>query len=217
MTTTTETFDEAALAALPPVSGFVEASRKQAFEEYRTLPIPSQETEEWRYTDLSAFDLSFVPHTPGHGAGGAPAQDDAMGATMLQHNSSIVLTTSGQDLAAQGVILCDLDEAATEHADLVEPHLHRLVPTDRTKFTALHGAFRTGGTFLYVPDDVAVALPLQTLTWLDADGAAVFPHTLIVTGAHAEVTFIDRYSSPDLNRAFSDAVTEIVVGDGAHV
>ena len=216
MTTTTETFDEAALAALPRVPGFVEASRKQAFEEYRTLPIPSQETEEWRYTDLSDFDLSFVPHTPGHGAG-APAQDGAMGATMLQHNSSIMLTTSGQDLAAQGVILCDLDVAATEHPELVEPHLHRLIPTDRTKFTALHGAFRTGGTFLFVPESVAVALPLQTLTWLDADGAAVFPHTLIVTGAHAEVTFIDRYSSPDLNRAFSDAVTEIVVGDGAHV
>lgn len=216
MTTTTETFDEAALAALPAVPSFVESIRKQAFEEYRALPIPSQETEEWRYTDLSSFDLGFVPHTPGHGRG-APSQDAAMGATMLQHNSSVVLTASGQDLASRGVIFCDLDLAAAERPDLVEPHLHRLVPTHRTKFAALHGAFRTGGTFLYVPDGVAVELPLQTLTWLDADGAAVFPHTLIVTGSHAEVTFIDRYSSPDLPRAFSDSVAEIVVGDGAHV
>lgn len=219
MTTDTEnvtTFDERALAALPSAPSFVEALRKQAFEEYRSTPMPSPETEEWRYTDLSAFDLSFVPHTPGHGKG-VPTQEGELGATMLQHNSSIVLTTSGQDLAAYGVIFQDLDRAAEEHPDLVEPHLHRLVPTDRTKFAALHGAFRTGGTFLYVPEGVAVELPLQTLTWLDADGASVFPHTLIVTGAHAEVTFIDRFSSPDLDRAFSDAVTEIVVGDGAHV
>jgi Fe-S cluster assembly protein SufD len=31
------------------------------------------------------------------------------------------------------------------------------------------------------------------------------------------VTFIDRYASPALTHAFSDAVAEIVVGDGAHV
>jgi Fe-S cluster assembly protein SufD len=216
VTTTTETFDEAALAALPDAPDFVQGIRKQAFEEFRTLPIPSQATEEWRYTDLSEFELSFVPHTPGHG-NGAPEPDGEVGGALLQHNSSIVLTTSGQDLAAQGVILQDLDQAAVEHPELVEPHLHRLVPTDRTKFAALHGAFRTGGTFLYVPDGVAVDLPLQTLTWLDADGAAVFPHTLIVTGTNAEVTFIDRTASPDLTRAFSDAITEIVVGDGSHV
>jgi Fe-S cluster assembly protein SufD len=216
VTTTTETFDETALAALPQAPGFIESIRKQAFEEYRTLPIPSQETEEWRYTDLSDFDLSFVPHTPGHG-NETPEPEGDVGGALLQHNSSIVLTTSGQDLASQGVILQDLDRAAVEHPELVEPHLHRLVPTDRTKFAALHGAFRTGGTFLYVPDGVRVDLPLQTLTWLDADGAAVFPHTLIVTGTNAEVTFIDRTASPDLTRAFSDAITEIVVGDGAHV
>jgi len=35
--------------------------------------------------------------------------------------------------------------------------------------------------------------------------------------AGAEVTFIERYASPDLQRAFSDAITEIYVGDGAHV
>jgi Fe-S cluster assembly protein SufD len=91
------------------------------------------------------------------------------------------------------------------------------VPTDRTMFTALHGAFRTGGTFLYVPADVAVEMPLQTVTYLDADGAAVFPHTLLIAERGAEVTFIDRYVSPDLERGLSDAVTEIVVGDGAHV
>ncbi len=216
MTTTTDTFDEAALASLPDAPDFVQGIRKQAFEEYRALPIPSQETEEWRYTDLSAFDLSFEPHTPGHG-NGAPEPQGEVGGALLQHNSSIVLTTSGQDLEARGVILQDLDQAAIDHPELVAPHLHRLVPTDRTKFAALHGAFRTGGTFLYVPDGVAVELPLQTLTWLDADGAAVFPHTLIVTGTNAEVTFIDRTASPDLTRAFSDAITEIVVGDGAHV
>lgn len=207
-TVATTTFDESALEALPDAPGFIQTIRKQAFEEFRALPIPSQETEEWRYTDLSDFDLSFRPHVPGHNG-------HAAGSTT--HGSSTARTTSNQDVRSLGVIFCDLDEAAEEHPDLVEPHLHRLVPTTRTKFTALHGAFRTGGTFLFVPPAVTIELPLQTVTYLDADGTAVFPHTLIVVGDDADVTFIDRYSSPDLERAFSDAITEIVVGRAARV
>ncbi len=135
----------------------------------------------------------------------------------IQRNSEVISTQLASGASEAGVIFCDLDVAAATHPDLVERYLHSLVPTSRTKFLALHGAFRTGGTFLHVPDGVEVDLPLQTLTYLDADGAAVFPHTLIVVGKHASVTFIDRYVSPDLTRAFSNAVTEIVVGDGARV
>jgi len=191
---TSTTFDEAAFELLPKTTEPLQRMRKQAFEEFRALPIPSQETEEWRYTDLSEFELSFEPHVPGG-----------------------VRTTSGQDLDGCGVVFTDLDGAAESHPDLVERTLHTLVPTDRTKFTALHGAFRTGGTFLYVPRDVRVELPLETLPYLDADGAATFPHTLLIADEGADVTFIDRFTSPDLTRALSDAVVEIVVGDGAHV
>jgi Fe-S cluster assembly protein SufD len=188
------TFDERALDALPPAPDYLKGLRKQAFEEFRVLPIPSQETEEWRYTDLSSFDLSFDPQTAGH-----------------------TRTTSNQTLDGTGVLFCDLDQAIEQHADLVEPRLHALVPTARTKFTALHGAFRTGGTFLYVPRDVRLELPLQTLTYLHDDGTAVFPHTLLIADEGADVTFIDRFSSHDVDRVFSDAVVEIYIGDGARV
>ena len=225
--TTITTFDERALASLPEAAGFTGPVRKQAFEEFLALPVPSQSTEEWRYTDLSGLELSFDPYTPGGRAENLDGVPDpiqaAVGAVgeraglQIQHNSDVMLTPLEPSLADKGVIFTDLDAAAATHPDLVAASLHRLVPTARTKFTALHGAFRAGGTFLYVPRDTVVELPLQTLTWVDADGAAVFPHTLIVVEAGAEVTFIDRYASPPLTRALSDAVTEIVVGDGAHV
>ena len=225
--TVATTFDEQALASLPEAAGFTGPLRKQAFEEFQALPVPSQSTEEWRYTDLSGFALSFDPYTPGGRAANLDEVPDpilaAAGAVgeraglQVQHNSEVMLTRLDPALAARGVIFADLDAAAATHPDLVEASLHRLVPTSRTKFVALHGAFRTGGTFLYVPRDTAIDLPLQTLTWLDAEGGAVFPHTLIVVEAGAQVTFIDRYASPPLSGAFSDAVTEIIVGDGAHV
>jgi Fe-S cluster assembly protein SufD len=221
------TFDEAALSSLPEAAGFAGPLRKQAFEEFLALPMPSQETEEWRYTDLADFELSFAPYTPG---GRATSLDDVpdeiqratgrigeRAGLMIQHNSDMLIAHLDPELAAKGVVFTDLDAAAATHPDLVERTLHSLVPTNRTRFTALHGAFRTGGTFLYVPRDTKVDLPLQTLIYLDATGAAVFPHTLIVVEAGAEVTFIERFASPDIRSALSDAVTEIHVGDGAHV
>jgi Fe-S cluster assembly protein SufD len=221
------TFDERALATLPEAAGFTGALRKQAFAEFEALPIPSQETEEWRYTDLSEFELTFAPFTAGGRAenlDGVPGEIlDAAGeigeraGLLIQHDSDVMVSHLDPALSAKGVVFADLDAAAAEHTDVVERYLHDLVPTKRTRFTALHAAFRTGGTFLYVPRDTKVDLPLQTLTFVDVDGAAVFPHTLIVVDAGAEVTFIERYASPDLTRAFSDAITEIHVGNGAHV
>src|SRR3954470_8516028 len=211
------TFDRAALDALPIAPGSTGAIRERAFAQFEALPLPSQETEEWRYTDLSEFDLDLAAHVPGHGEGAPEPRVQGLAASLLQHRSTVVMTTSGQHLEATGVIFCDLGLAAEKSPDLVGKHLHALVPTDRTLFTALHGAFRTGGTFLYVPPDVAVEMPLQTLTYLDADGAAIFPHTLLIADRGSEVTFIDRYVSPPLERALSDAVVEIVAQDGARV
>jgi len=221
------TFDERALASLPEAAGFTGDLRRQSFADFEALPMPSQETEEWRYTDLSELELTFAPYTAGGRAenlDGVPGEVlEAAGeigeraGLQIQHDSDVMVTHLDPGLADRGVVFCDLDAAAASHPELIERSLHDLVPTKRTRFTAMHAAFRTGGTFLYVPRDTKVDLPLQTLTYVDVDGAAVFPHTLIVVEAGAEVTFIERYASPDLTRAFSDAITEIHIGDGAHV
>src|SRR5207253_5088290 len=116
-------FDEAAFDLLPKATEPLQRMRKQAFEEFRALPIPSQETEEWRYTDLSDFELSFEAHLP-----------------------SVMRTTSGQDLDGLGVVFSDLDRAAESHVELVERYLHTLVLTVLTKFTVFHGASRPGRT-----------------------------------------------------------------------
>jgi Fe-S cluster assembly protein SufD len=114
------------------------------------------------------------------------------------------------------VIFGDLDTAAARHPDLVEKHLHQLVEPGRTTFTALHAAFRSGGTFVYIPPGIELSAPLQTLTYVDADRAAVFPRTLLIADEGAEVTFIDRYASPPLH-GFSDAIVEIFAGPGSRV
>jgi Fe-S cluster assembly protein SufD len=226
--TAATSFTKEALAGLPRASAFLMSLREQALAEFDAAPIPSQETEEWRYTDLSDFEFDFAPFTPG--GAWADSLDDVpeeiqaaagdigdRAGLQIQRNSEVILSREGPDADRLDVHFEGLDHAIRDHPELVEPYLHAIVPTGRTKFTALHGAFRTGGTYVYVPTGVTVELPLQALTYLDADGAAVFPHTLLIVGDDAEVTFIDRYVSPDLTHAFSDAVVEIYAGNASRV
>ncbi|HEV3474783.1 MAG TPA: Fe-S cluster assembly protein SufD, partial [Actinomycetota bacterium] len=56
-----------------------------------------------------------------------------------------------------------------------------------------------------------------TLTVVDAEGAAVFPHTVVIAEEMAEVTLIDRVTSPDMEAALSVAVTEIFAGPASKV
>jgi Fe-S cluster assembly protein SufD len=224
MTSSTLRFDEEALGRLP-APGFLRDLRAQALEEWRALPVPSQQTEEWRYTDLESFDVNaFAPFVSGggpdvlneHGVLAAAAVTGERSGLQIQRNSEVISTQLANGLAERGLIFGELDDVAERHPDLVEKHLHQLVETDRTTFTALHAAFRSGGTFLYVPPGLELAAPLQTLTYLDADGAAVFPRTLLIAEEGAEVTFIDRYASPSV-RGFSDAIVEIFAGPGSRV
>ena len=227
MTTATTGFDEHALSALPPTAPFVDKLRKQAFEEFEALPVPSQETEEWRYTDLEDFSFDLRPFADGgHAENLDQVPEEILAAAgevgeraglQIQRNSQVMVTHLDPALAERGVWFGDLDRAIAGASALVEPYLHAQVTTDRSKFTALHAAFRTAGTLVFVPDGVEIELPLQTMTWIDAEDAAVFPRTLLVVGENAEVTFIDRYGSPPLGRALSDAIVEIHAGPNSRV
>ncbi len=156
----TTTFDERALGSLPEAPAFVSATAgRGASERFDAMPVPSQETEEWRYTDLSAFELDFLPFADGGGPedrnrhellSSAGAAGERAG-LQIQRNSTVLSTQRSAALTDRGVWFGSLDEASETHPELVEPYLHQLVPAGRTKFTALHAAFRTGGTFLHVP------------------------------------------------------------------
>jgi Fe-S cluster assembly protein SufD len=225
-------FSKDALERLAATNGFTAGAagelREEAFAQFEALPVPSPETEEWRYTDLREFDLAgFRPFQPEHPSDNlddvkpdileAAGEVGERSGLAIQHNSTVITAHLDPVLIDQGVIFESLEDASERHADLLRGRLHGIVPTLRTRFTALHGAFRTGGTFVRVPRGVKVELPLQTLTYVDADGLAVFPHTLIVLEEQAELTFIDRYVSPDLGAVLSDAVVEIHAGHGSHL
>jgi Fe-S cluster assembly protein SufD len=229
-TVTTSGFTNEALEELARRDGDTLSAplRRDAFERFEATPLPSAETEEWRYTDLTELDLgAYTPSaeepTAANLDGVRPEVLQAAGdvgdraGLAIQHNSTVIAAHLDPEAAAQGVIFESLEAALVNHPDLLAERLHTAVPAGRTKFTAMHAAFRTGGMFVYVPKNVRVELPLQTLTYVDRDGLSVFPHTVLVADEGAEITCIDRYVSPDLTNTMSNAVVEIYGGPGSRV
>ncbi len=202
--------------------------RLEAWRLYESLPLPEPKSEEWRRTDISGLRLDalrVVADGPGPAVAGLPmpiagavADPEERAGLLAQRNGSTLQSTLDDAARAQGVLFMDLDRAAREAPDLVRENFLSIARPDELKFRALHTALRRGGTFLYVPPGVEVALPLVSTTWVDAPGAGVFPHTLLVAAAGSKVTLIDLFGSPDFDRQTVVAgAAELIVQDGAQV
>jgi Fe-S cluster assembly protein SufD len=94
-----------------------------------------------------------------------------------------------------------------------QSHLARHAAFDQNAFVALNTAFLGEGSYLRVPRGVVVDEPIH-LTYTGTGGDTVtHPRNLIIVGPDAHVTIVETYSGT--GRYFTNAVTEIVAGDGA--
>jgi Fe-S cluster assembly protein SufD len=111
-----------------------------------------------------------------------------------------------------------LDEAVREHGDLVRKHLGTAVTGEDGKFADLNASLWTGGTFLYVPKDVKVRVPVRSFRWLTTAGGSLLGRTLIVAEPFSEISVVDELGSDDLEaQTFANGAAEIFAGEGAKV
>ncbi len=145
------------------------------------------------------------------------AERESLAGVGAQYDSELVYHNVKDEVAAQGVVYTDMESALNgEYADMVRTHFMKLVPPTDHKFAALHGAVWSGGSFVYVPKGVEVAIPLQSYFRLNAAGAGQFEHTLIIVDEGASLHFIEGCSAPKYNVANLHAgCVELYVGKNA--
>lgn len=137
---------------------------------------------------------------------------------LVQRNAGTVFARLAPELAAQGVIFTDLETAAREHGELVQKYLHTIIKPDEHRLSALHAALWSGGVFLYVPKNVVIDTPLQSIFLLDEADAVFAPHVLIVAEENSQVTYVDNYISVNLSeRIVHNGASEVYIKHGAKV
>src|ERR1700730_10947561 len=84
---------------------------------------------------------------------------------IVQRDSTILSRSITKDQTKKGVIFTDLGTAMRLYSGLVRRYFAQQVKPDEL-FSSLSTAFWSGGTFLYVPEHVQVALPFHTCYWM---------------------------------------------------
>ncbi len=134
-------------------------------------------------------------------------------------DAPVVRNDTPASLLPQGVISSTLSEALRDHPDLIEKYfMTGCVRINENALTALHAAFWNVGSFLYVPRNVKIDVPIGNIIVKDKGNDVLFPHTLIIVEEGAMVTFIETSrSTAEDGQAFVNGVVEIFAGSGATV
>ncbi len=97
------------------------------------------------------------------------------------------------------VIFEDLPIALKKHWDVIKKHFMKLVPPTDHKFSALHWAVWSWGTFIFIPKWLKVNEPLQAYFRMNMFWWGQFEHTLIILEDDTEASYIEWCSAPKYN------------------
>ncbi len=146
------------------------------------------------------------------------AERKFLGGVGAMYESEMVYHSIEKELEKQGVIFLDMDTALKEHGDTIKKYLGTVVPPGDNKFAALNSACWSGGSFIYVPPGVRVALPLQAYFRINAQSMGQFERTLIIADKNSSVHYIEGCSAPVYSTdSLHAAVVEVIAMEGAHV
>lgn len=214
----------ASLARQHAASGpdWLRAWRVEAADAFARIGWPTTKDEDWLHTNVKPIaTTSFV----------AADQAEAQVSADLVHQfefpqfeASLLVFVNGKyaaDLSTPpgDVKVLPLSQAVVEKQDLLQPLLTGVCKGEGDAFAHLNNAFLEDGVVIHVPRNQAVDKPIR-LMHIAVPGQTPFmthPRNVIIAEEGADVTVIERYVSTGEGVYLTNAVTQIVAGDNAHV
>ncbi len=146
------------------------------------------------------------------------AEREMLAGVKGQYDSEVIYGSLKRNLAEKGIVFLSMDEGLKQYPELVKEYFGKVVPIGDNKLAALNSAVWSGGSFVYVPKNVDVGLPLQAYFRINTESAGQFERTLIIADEGSKVHYIEGCSAPSFSSAsLHSAVVEIFVKKGAKV
>ena len=189
------------------------------------FPTARRGNERWKYTNVSPLakmnfsiadgPTSFRDHLiPAYKIEGRQVFD----LVYLDGHYSAELS-SPTNTQSIGITAVSIASVTSDAAFGLERQVGQYAPPDDDGFAALNTAFLYDGAYVSIADGVSEKVAVR-ISYITVDGTTPkvsHPRTLIVAGNNSDVTVIESYSGPKESIYFTNAVTEISVGDGAQV
>lgn len=213
---------QAALAGRAGTPDWLASLRAAGRAQFEATGVPTTRDEAFRFTPLSPLataDFALAPAGSGDTARALveAARLDGTCATLAVvdgHFAPSLSSVSGLPSGAQAVSLA---EALRSHGAAVRPVLEGL-PLDGQPFAALNAAYLADGVFLSLPAGATLDQPVHVVIAAGpAGGTMAHPRVLITAGANARATVVLTFTGATGAAYFTNAVTQVVLGEGATV
>ena len=202
--------------------------RDNAWSTFNEIGFPTARrgNERWKYTNVApiaktGFGLAPSPATANGSKAVAPTYKlegpAVYDLVFLDGHYSPELSSPAA--GPSGVTAASMASAALDNAFDLESQVGRYAPADDDGFAALNTAFLHDGAYIHVADGHTekVVVRLSYVTVDSTEPKVTYPRTLIVAGSNTDITVVESYSGPKDNVYFTNAVTEISVGEGARI
>ena len=115
-------------------------------------------------------------------------------------------------------LVAETPEAAIMEYPWLKNFVHRLIPIDLDKYTALCTAYSLGGVFAWIKRGVGVDFPLQACFFIETERLAQLPYILIIAEPYSKVNIVSGcVTNPACETAVHGCITEIYIGEGAEL
>ncbi|MGH7970502.1 MAG: Fe-S cluster assembly protein SufD [Limisphaerales bacterium] len=198
--------------------------RKAGISRFAELGFPTLQDEDWRFTNVGSIaKLPFRPvFEPSHGAVDrdwiSKSTFGSLGGIRLVFVDGHYATDlSTPPASAQGVTVESLARMLASDPARLENKLGRLTQNENNPFTALNMAFFQDGAFVHIPAGKVIDTPIHLLfvSTTKETGATTHPRNLIVAEKGSQATVLESYVSTVTSACFTNAVTELILEEGA--
>jgi len=158
----------------------------------------------------STFDRLGIPQ----------AEKEMLAGVGAQYDSETVYHSLKEEFSNAWVIFDDLSHAlrVPEYEAIIRKYFAKCISPAYHKFSALHYAVWSGGTFLYVPKDVKLPQAVQSYFRMNVKKGGQFEHTLIILEEGSHAHYIEWCSAPKYDESSLHAGgVEVFVGENAHL
>jgi Fe-S cluster assembly scaffold protein SufB len=217
----------------------LEQLREAALEVYESTELPVWRRSGFWTTSFEELDVEALEvrhHAPGGDAGASASAGTAAGSDrdtlpaivretipdrpragrIVQLDGSVVSVELDPELAARGVVLCSLEDAAHEHTEVFTRWYSKRLTYDRHKLEAANAALWSGGAFLHVPAGLTVEEPFEVVYAIGGPGVAQYGRTLVVGERAAEFRVHEYDIASDFEgQALHAGAFEMYLQDGA--
>jgi Fe-S cluster assembly protein SufD len=199
--------------------------REAAITRFAELGFPSMKQEAWRFTSTAPIaETAFALSDRQAGGGVTSAQVESLrtgtrSARVVFVDGAFAPELSRVGDLPPGVHAGSLAAALTTAPALTRAHLAHYAPYQASPFAALNTAFLADGAFVHVPAGVEIDRPIEIVFVASAGGdpAVSHPRSLVVVERGARATVVESYVAFTDGLYWTNAVTEVAVGEGARV